>query len=78
MSWGSWWNEDVRFMTPKASRKPYKAAAVTQLAVGLPLAIGAGLVASRILHTRTAGYLIRSLVRGFIYREVFRGLIWKR
>lgn len=65
-----WWNEEVRFLQPKAARKPYSPAICTQLAVGVPVAIGVGLVASRVLHSKQASYIIRSIVRGLIYKQV--------
>ena len=67
---GGWWAQDVRFLLPKAQCPPYKPALALQVAVGVPLAIGVGLVASRFLHSDTGRYVIRSIIRGLCYRLV--------
>jgi hypothetical protein len=65
-----WWSREVRWMQPKAERTPYVPAKTLQLTVGIPLAIGCGLVVSRAIHTPTGRYIGRSLLRGLIYRGV--------
>ena len=48
-----WWQQEVRWLQPASERAPYRPHPVTVLAVGIPVAIGVGLVASRILHSDT-------------------------
>ena len=55
---------------PKGQRGPCRPALATNLVVGVPIAIGAGLTASRLIHTPTGRYVGRSLIRGLIYRAV--------
>lgn len=74
----SWWNEEVRFLQPKALRKPrapYKLTDTDKLVLGVPAAIIVGGLASRVIHSKQGAWIIHAIVRGMIYREIIRPLL---
>lgn len=67
---GGWWQQDVRFMTPKAKRPPYNLETMAPLlkwTCGIILAVILGGLASRVLHSQLGKSVTRNAARGLVY-----------